>query len=274
MKISPYTFVSVIFIIQMKLKFCSHIAYISFSKFLLLLLVLWLTPKTNIAQLVLSGDVVVTMETTGSPIFLVIDNPNQNAIVEVGSGGHILSENENAIIRWNTGGIVSNGFTIPFSNGSNDKIHLTFNVNNPSIGQGSIDFSTYPTSPNNLPLPSGVSILQNTANGNINDGDDMYNRYWKIAPIGYSVNPTLEFNFGYTSSEQTNGLTHGITEMQAQFYDIQNNVWTGLFGTDNLNTEVAGVVTSNNLADTRFWTLVKRPNLTSTDTIIACDSYT
>src|SRR5688572_18672507 len=105
--------------------------------------------------------------------YLVIDNPAANAITR--SSGHILSEGQNNVIKWNIG-TTTGTYSIPWGVGSCDCIPLSF-TKTAGTGSGYFLFSTYATGwDNSLQLPSGVTNI-NGATGTDNSafaGD----RFW------------------------------------------------------------------------------------------------
>src|SRR6056297_1944973 len=76
--------------------------------------------------------------------FVVIDNPNANAITNPGQG-NIVSEDEFDYLKWNIGN-QTGVYTVPFTTGNGDKIPLEVNITGAGSAGGSdpsILFSTY-----------------------------------------------------------------------------------------------------------------------------------
>ena len=86
---------------------------------------------------------------TNPGAYLVIDNPNANAITLGGTPTAnvpiIKSETEFNKIRWATGLTFPAIYVIPFSTTSGIPMPLTLNKTSAGTGTGSIIFSTYPT---------------------------------------------------------------------------------------------------------------------------------
>lgn len=231
-------------------------------------------PQLTFSQLVMQGDVsIVFPKQAASPTYLVLEEAQSSGLTTVGQGAKIITENENNQIKWAIGDEIGGGYSIPFANSLLEAIPLSFSINSAGATNGLIYFTTYGTSPDNLPLPTGVNELVNTYNGAVNDGDKVYDRFWMVDASNYSSAPVIALDFGYSQSEKTNGLANSQEPLQAQCFSIQSNQWIGTFGQDNLSNVVAGALHSDNSAETPYWTLIEVP-LSTVDTVEACDSYT
>lgn len=231
-------------------------------------------PQLIFSQLVMQGDVSIVFPAQAtSPTYLVLEDAQSSGLTTVGQGAKILTENENNQIRWAIGNEIGSGYSIPFANSLLEAIPLSFSINTAGAANGHIYFSTYGTSPDNLPLPNGVNELVNTYNGAVNDGDKVYDRFWMVDASNYATAPVFTLDFGYTQSEKTNGLANSQEPLQAQYFSTQSNQWVGTFGQDNLSNVVANALHSDNSAETPYWTLIEVP-LSTIDTVEACDSYT
>jgi len=215
-----------------------------------------------VGQLVLgeNSSLRMTVASGTSSMYLVIKNASPSGITS--SGGSIVSDHQRAVVRWNTGKSTVSGFTVPFSTSKGEKISLDFDVTGGGMGDGKLDFATYGTDADNIPLPSGVTQLKNTASGKVNDGTKVIDRFWMVQPIGFTSNPSLMLNFGYTATEQTGGLEAGSSEMKAQYYNATQNTWVGTFGTDNLSGKVSSVSAPGNVPS-KYWTLVEKDSTNS-----------
>ena len=71
------------------------------------------------SRLVLNGGII----TMSNSAYLVVDNPATNAITR--NSGHIISEGENNIVRWNIANTTGT-YTVPFGYGSSNYLPLSF----------------------------------------------------------------------------------------------------------------------------------------------------
>jgi hypothetical protein len=70
-------------------------------------------------RVVINNDVYITMDVgTGStPIYLILDSPNANAMTTAGTGGNLVSENEYNKVRWYIEGATGN-YEVPYTTGT------------------------------------------------------------------------------------------------------------------------------------------------------------
>lgn len=223
----------------------------------LVLLVLALAPLLGHAQsrVVLNDDAFLNI-TNGA--FLVIDNPNANALSTAGAGGHIVSEDEGNRIRWNIATSTGN-YVLPWSTNSNVKIPLEVNVGTAGSGAGAIDFSTYETTTDaNTPWAPGIT---NMDNGGFGDALAAIDRFWLIDTANYTTNPAVTISFGYDDASNELGGTNTIVEgnLVAQRWNPNVNNWEGrTFGSaDAVANRVSNsIVSANDFYP--VWTLVDR----------------
>ncbi len=192
--------------------------------------------------------------------YLVIDNANANGITTIGTGGNIISENENNVVQWNINTNTGN-YIVPFCTNSLVKIPLAVNLVVAGSGANShLILSTYETSTDaNIPYPSDVTNM----NSNCNNNNGLYaiDRFWRIDAGSYTTKPTPVINFRYNAAANEMVGTNTIIEpaLRAERFNSFNNAWETpqkLYGIDNsvLNT-VSGV--SITPADFfKSWTLI------------------
>ena len=132
----------------------------------------------------------MTGGTSGTPLYLSIDNNNTNAIVH-SSSGHIITSNEYQHVKWNIG-TSSGNYTFPFGVGST-YIPFVFNITSAGVGPGSISSATWYTL-NNLDVPDGGYFVCPSENSAID-------RFWLIDPENYTANPTADIRFYYSTVE-------------------------------------------------------------------------
>lgn len=208
----------------------------------------------------------------GNPAFIVIDNPNANALTTAGTGGHIHSEDEYHKIRWNIG--TSTGtYSIPFSTASNVKIPFQMQITGAGAGGTHIDYSTYSTTNMNLPWPSTVTHMLDAATGTVDNSLNVIDRFWIMDAMNYATRPTTTLQFGYDPTETGGANTVTPGAMAAQRFNSSGNVWSGstsmsslFFGVDAFpgNNYVTGAaVPSTELFEA--WTLSNQNQLLSVE---------
>jgi hypothetical protein len=144
---------------------------------------------------------------------------------------------------------------------ASELLPVSLNISTAGSNDGAIRFSMYETGQDNLPLPSGVSsiahqdIIGDGLPAPDDDGAKLYDRYWFIAPAGYTTNPEGTLGFSYLTTSMSGDLTAGVTAMAAQSHN--GTAWTvSQFGSDNLSGSVSGVPFTNaNFNAT--WTLIE-----------------
>lgn len=170
--------------------------------------------------------------------FLVIGNPNPNAITIGGGGANIVSESENDRIRWEIG--PGNGnYIIPWTTANGIKIPLSVNLGTGGTGAGHFVLSTHTDNNaiNNWDnfdyRPSDV--LHMWGAGIPNNSPNVIDRFWRIEHQAYTAAPQAVLTFAYDDGERTAaGNTIPAGALFAQRYDNISNQWLipGV-GTDN-----------------------------------------
>lgn len=197
--------------------------YILFSSFLL-----GASLGFSQSRMVINDDAILVIN---GGAYLVIDNPNANALVVAGTGGKIKSEGETNRVRWRIGNTVDT-YVIPFADDEIEggtKIPLTMHISTAGAGGGYFDFSTYdgPTWDNNTYKPSMVTSMgQYYAPGVANHSAKVIDRFWIMNPVGYSLKPTTRLTFTYIDAEHTaTGNTMNEANMGAQRFNNTTNQW-------------------------------------------------
>ncbi|MEX2483201.1 MAG: T9SS type A sorting domain-containing protein [Brumimicrobium sp.] len=203
---------------------------------------LTITQLFSQAQVVVNDDAYVTMDggTAVDPIYMVLDNPNANALVTAGTGGNLISENEYNKLRWNIGGSTGN-YEVPYTTGTGTdvKIPLSYEITGAGSGGTHIDFSTYPTNVANTPYPSMVNNVLDQNTETMDNSDYLIDRFWIIDAMNYTNRPGVNMDFGYDAAETVgNIIVPGA--ILAQRYNTNTNSWTDggpgmylFYGTDN-----------------------------------------
>lgn len=213
----------------------------------------------NNAYIVLNGGSVAT------PIYVVVDQPNQLGIVTLGSGGNIISENEYNYVKWNISSSTGT-YTVPLTTGvgvTESKIPLQMQITTAGTAGGSVLFSTYQTNNMNVPWSSQVTHMNDAATGTTDNSLYVVDRFWQIDASSYGTKPAVTFNFGYNTDPTETGGTNLLTvgNLGAQRFNNILNKWegwfggpTGIWGTDNGLGSVGGVVVPST-SFFRTWTL-------------------
>ncbi len=105
------------------------------------------------------------------------------------NGGLIVSETSDAagIVSWAIG-TATGIFNLPFGTSAGTPVPVVANINAPGIGAGSLNFATYPTATNNLPLPPGATDLD-ILDAVSDDADVAVNRFWLANSAGFGTPP-------------------------------------------------------------------------------------
>ncbi len=199
--------------------------------------------------------------------FIVLDNPNSNAITLTGNGkGGFVSEDEDNKIRWNIG-TNSGLYHIPFySDSAKHSIPVTCDVSatNPGQGSGRIDFSTYSTklTGSNTPYPSMVTDLLLIPPWIMPIAVPEYavDRFWLIDATNYMSHPDVVLSLSYVNDEvlaPANSITP--SSLRATQFDDPNGEWTRTgYGVNNVGT-TTGTTSNIVVPSAEFfpaWTLV------------------
>jgi len=168
---------------------------------------------------------------------LFVENPLSNAITTL-QNGHIISETfpgSYSVIDWNIGNHTGS-YVIPFGTNETPSVDMTFKYNINSLGTGGtmgrVQFVTYPTNPQNVPFPSGVTQLTNAA------GKETYHRavdrFWMInnnfENITFSTYPKIEYVFKYSNADYTSVLNHiNKDQLIVRGYNPDTQQWTDWF---------------------------------------------
>lgn len=195
---------------------------------------------------------------------LVIDNPNPNAITR--NGGHIISEDEDDIVRWNLKDNAGN-YTLPFGFGTTEYMPLSFGTLNAVGPNGYFEFATYgrPNYLNSSYLPTGVSTF--TGFSGPDNSPYVVDRFWKIGARNYANSnadkPDIEnIRFTYRDPEHLQvGNTIKENTLWIQRYNPILDSWydyipgNGVVAVNTIvNTVEAAIVPYDEVYD--WWALV------------------
>ncbi len=134
------------------------------------------------------------------------------------AGGVIVSETTDAasIVSWAID-TATGIFNLPFATQTGTPITVTAAINTPAVGAGSINFATYPTGVDNLPLPP-VAVNLDILDAVTDDADVAVNRFWVADSQGFATPP------GYTLSVTTdpaNDLSFSGGELDGNLSSVQ-----------------------------------------------------
>jgi hypothetical protein len=204
------------------------------------------------AKIILNGGIINI--TNGA--VLVVDNPDNTAIIQTGSG-YIKSEGASNRIIWTIGTGNGNNYLVPFGNASN-YLPLNFKAAFGSDASGKFIFSTYPTATwkNSDYLPPGVS---NVNSSGIDNSANVIDRFWQINPQGYTTKPSLT-NLIFTYSDNEYAVPNTIAEaaLIAQRWNSVAQMWDDYFPVSSIstvnNTITVSSINGSQLFD--WWTMV------------------
>ena len=218
-------------------------------------------------RLILNNDAFIVIDNGGQ---VVVENPSPNAIEVIGTGGNIVSESENDILNWKLGTNTGN-YVIPFTTVNAVKIPLELAIDVGGVSGAGVAFSTYRTATvTNTPYPSGVDNLAGCSGSD--NSLNIVDRFWRVATLGYSVNPSVTLSISYDDgvAEMGNGNTIDEANLKAKRYNFSTNSWEVpqlMFGTaDTFQNMVNGIVVSPDNFHS-IWTLLDSASIT-----IDCDS--
>jgi hypothetical protein len=204
------------------------------------------------AKLVINGSVLNIINGAA----LVIDNPDNTAIIQTGSG-FIQSEGASNRVIWTIGTGNGNNYLVPFGNSTN-YLPISFNAASGSNVSGKIIFSTYPTPTwkNSDYLPPGVTNVNNGSNDN---SAYVIDRFWQINPQGYVTKPSFtNLILTYSDNEYASPNTIIESTLIAQRWNNVLQKWGDYFPPSAINTVnntiSISAIPGNQLFD--WWTMV------------------
>lgn len=207
------------------------------------------------ARLILNNGGIVNITNNA---FVVIDNPNTNAITR-NTAGHIISEGEFNRVKWNIG-TTAGTYILPFGIGAAEYLPVSLTTSGASGASGSLTFAMYPVGSwlNSANLPTGVTNFVN--NYSTDNSAFAIDRFWRIQPSGYTVKPALD-NLVFTYRDiEWSVASNNIMESNliAQRYNDSLNSWDdympGTVTNTINNTSTVAALPSAELFT--WWTLV------------------
>lgn len=155
------------------------------------------------------------------------------------TGGVIVSETTDAasIVSWAID-TAAGVFSLPFATQTGTPITVTAAINTPAVGAGSINFATYPTGADNLPLPPGavnLDILDAVAD----DADVAVNRFWVADSEGFATPPAYTLS---VTTDPASDLLFSGGELDGNLSSVQ------FVGGDWVDGD-AGVIPAGAVAD-------------------------
>ena len=173
-------------------------------------------------SIVLDGAyIVLDGGTTTNKIFVVVDQPDPSGIVRLPAGGHIHSENQFNLVKWNSESTTGN-YIFPFGVNGNATDYIPFTFNK-TAGDNSISASTWATNNQNTPYPEASNVAEVTSMTGITDSVEYaIDRFWDIQ----AESTTADLTFSYRGSENTTSLPN--SSVQAQHWN--GNSWDAPVG--------------------------------------------
>ncbi len=222
--------------------------------FLLLQVVLIIIPvsiATAQAQLVFQGDgltkayMVMNGGTASTPIYLVVDNADTNAMIRKGTeAGWVISENEFHIVRWNMQ-IDTGSYTVPFgaTTGAENQEFIPLTFRKISMDATDVKFATYGTPADNTLWPTDVNNMDSVYGGSVTD--NVLDRFYFVDLTG-SATATLDFSYRATENLTTAYFTDNT--FAQQWSNISQNwrppIGPGAMGVASNTGKVPAGVTS------------------------------
>lgn len=210
------------------------------------------------ARMVINNNGYVVIDNSA---FVVLQNPNPNALTITGTGANIRSENETDVIKWEIG-TTTGTYVIPWTTASGVKIPLSINKTTAGTGAAAeFILSTWETNDNNLPIPSAVNNMNYNA---VDRSLFVADRFWHIDARSYTAKPSVTLSIAYNPAANEIGPGNTITEanLLAQRFNTGLAHWESylLFGTNNAASDRVDniVVTPANFFED--WILVDNTN--------------
>lgn len=151
--------------------------------------------------LVLNGAyAVMNGGTSGSPIYLVVNQNNTSGIVRTANGGHIHSENQYNFVRW-ISGAGTGIYVYPFGVAGNAADYIPFTFNKTTVTSSDVDMSTWTTDQQNMPHAAATNVGPVTdMTGAADSVLYAIDRFWDIQT---SAATTADLTFSYLGIENT-----------------------------------------------------------------------
>ncbi len=194
---------------------------------------------------------------------LFMTNPASGGITR--TSGYIVSETDPTAgygtLDWKIGNSTGN-YVYPFGTTGGSYIPFVYTITTAGVQSttGKIAVATYPTnvtaSPNNRPLPSGVTNLTDLSTST-EAGPVCADRYWPITAFNYMTQPTANVTFTYQDAEwnTSGGSTNTIVEDSLRAWNWSGGQWQ-LPSVGSVNT-TANTVNVTGVTSISFpWTLL------------------
>jgi hypothetical protein len=195
-------------------------------------------------------------------VFLVVDNNNTNAITTSGTGGNIVSENENSKVRWRIG-TATGSYVLPWYSATNAggmKIPTTFNITGAGVAGTHVDFSTFRTADNNTTYPSYVTHMYDNPSATFDNSLNVVDRFWIFETSTYTTKPDVSMTITYDNSAAEIGAPNAITEagLVAQRFRTSDGTWGGVsYGAATPASRIVGPFAVPNADLQETWTLTE-----------------
>lgn len=169
--------------------------------------------------LVLNGAfITLSGGTQTANICMVVNQPNTAGISR--TSGHIVSEGQYNLVKWNSGSNTGN-YVVPFGVGGVAADYIPFQFNKTSAANSDLTVSTYSTNNLNTPFPNPVTSMTQAVNS--------IDRFWDVRA---SATVTADVSFSYRAIENTNSFCPTDT-IKAQYWNNATGPWSSLIGPGN-----------------------------------------
>ncbi|NNC83097.1 MAG: T9SS type A sorting domain-containing protein [Flavobacteriales bacterium] len=184
------------------------------------------------ARMIFEGNIGLSFAngSSANPVYLVIDNPDSNALTDGGAPGGpaILSEDEYHIVKWNIDNSTGT-YTVPFvspTGGGLDYVAPNVVISGGAAGSGSIEFSTYHHDDVVANAPSDVNHMNQHPSGA--PGGELFamDRFWIIDAVNYTTKPSMVLTLFYDEDELEGTMVE--TNMIIQRYNNTSDRWLDL----------------------------------------------
>lgn len=187
--------------------------------------------------LVMNGAaVVLNGGTVGTPIYLVVNQPNTAGITSLAAGSRIISEGQYNFVQWNCG-TGTGAYTIPFGvNILATDYSIPFTFDKTTVLSSTLDVSTWRTDNQNMPHPAVSNVAAVCCMKGPGDSlTSAIDRFWDIRT---SAATTANLTFKYAGPENTTAVPGD--NFKAQHWN--GTSWDPAVGPGNAGVNTPGLV--------------------------------
>lgn len=187
-------------------------------------------------------------------VTIYLESQTANSITKAGNMGGLYMDSESDQLRWN----IKNGtgeFYVPFCSSVGNTIPFIYDIGTAGSSDGFIDFNTYETTDDNLPLPTTVTGINSSLG--INNSTHVIDRFWVIDTDGYATKPMGDYTFTYDDNDLVGNLIDESL-LASQRWNNDDNKWGDwLYSpTANVTSNTVDIIIANVEDQYNVWTLV------------------